>query len=189
LLGFEARNHESGIYIDGHEREDVVAYRNKWALEMKAYRKMMQEYDGVDMHPIMRPNGKAPLVLVTHDESVAHALDQSRGRVERGTRCLKKKNRGRGLHCSAFVCECHGLMELSSEQAAAAGIPDNERKALVYLEIGKNNQGYWTNAKLVAQMPRVFAIFNALHPGQQALMAFDNSANHHKGSPTDWMRL
>jgi hypothetical protein len=36
-LGYELKEVKKGIYIDGHEREDVVAYRNEFLKEFAEY--------------------------------------------------------------------------------------------------------------------------------------------------------
>jgi transposase len=45
--------------------------------------------------------------------------------------------------------------------------------------IGKNQEGYWTNKHVAAQLKdSVIPIFDFLHPGKQGLFLFDNSSNH-----------
>ena len=34
-MGFEFKQYQKGIYVDGHEREDVVAYRKEFLAKMK----------------------------------------------------------------------------------------------------------------------------------------------------------
>ncbi|KIJ41752.1 hypothetical protein M422DRAFT_171907 [Sphaerobolus stellatus SS14] len=64
---------QNGMFIDGHEREDVVKYRN-------SYKKRMILYDN-DNNVISTPNGfpveggRFCLILVTHDESTFYAND------------------------------------------------------------------------------------------------------------------
>ena len=44
---------------------------------------------------------------------------------------------------------------------------------------GKNFDGYWTNEDVVRQLEnKAIKAFDALHPGQKAVFAFDNSSNH-----------
>ena len=37
-LGFKPVRHRKGVYIDGHERDDVVLHRGKYLREMAALR-------------------------------------------------------------------------------------------------------------------------------------------------------
>jgi hypothetical protein len=49
---------------------------------------------------------------------------------------------------------------------------------------GKNAEEYCTNAKLIDHVrEKVIPIFRILHPGCDALFAFDNSQNHHAMAP------
>jgi hypothetical protein len=48
---------------------------------------------------------------------------------------------------------------------------------------GKNQEGWWTNALLVAQLVLVMSEAEKLHPGCILVFLFDNSANHHAKEP------
>jgi hypothetical protein len=69
------------MYIDGHEREDVVAYRCAFVERWKTFEKHFHQWDN-DGRELPRPNGfplpdNGPfrLVLVTHDESTFYQND------------------------------------------------------------------------------------------------------------------
>ena len=36
---------KKGVYYDGHERPDMVAYRNEWLNRMFEYKKYMKDFD------------------------------------------------------------------------------------------------------------------------------------------------
>ena len=70
------------MYIDGHEREDVVKYRNKFIVRWNEYEKRMVLYDG-DVYVVSTPKGfdvaqgaRFRLIPVTHDESTFYAEDR-----------------------------------------------------------------------------------------------------------------
>jgi hypothetical protein len=72
----------SGMYIDGHEREDVVAYRSAFIDRWKSYEKRMVMYDN-DGKELPRPAGfevaqigRFRLIPITHDESTFHGNDR-----------------------------------------------------------------------------------------------------------------
>ena len=45
-----------GYYTDGHNREDIVEYRDKVFLpRMLSYERRMQEYSGDEMDTVIRP--------------------------------------------------------------------------------------------------------------------------------------
>ena len=78
-LGFNAKKYQKGIYYDGHERKDVVAYRNNIFLpRMAEYEKHFIKYSGENMEVAVYPElpeGEKVHVLVVHDESVFHSYD------------------------------------------------------------------------------------------------------------------
>ena len=83
---------------------------------------------------------------------------------------------------STFLCECHGLLQLSPEIAQQH--PEAPKKGFVIIKPGKISDGYWTNADLVQQIEsRVIPIFKILHPEADALFMFDNLQNHHALAP------
>ena len=64
-LGFNRIHHQKGVYFDGHDREDVVAYREEFL-------RMMDELDRKSLTctghvPTLSP-GEKPLIRVAHDE-------------------------------------------------------------------------------------------------------------------------
>lgn len=72
----------NGMYIDGHEREDVVKYRGEFIERWKEYEKRMVTYDNegdIAATPSGFPvaqGGRFRLILVTHDESTFYAHDR-----------------------------------------------------------------------------------------------------------------
>ena len=82
-------------YVDGHEREDVVAYRNNVFLpKMASFEPELSKFD--ENGAISKPSTR--FVLVTHDESTFSANDDSNYHwKEKGTQPLKSKSRGKGL--------------------------------------------------------------------------------------------
>ncbi len=72
-------NHQKGVYFDGHERDDVVAYR-------KQFLDKLTELDSRSVYgddiPILLP-GELPLVAIQHDESTFFAnADQDYYHIE-----------------------------------------------------------------------------------------------------------
>ena len=80
-LDWRYQSARNGMYIDGHEREDVVAYRQAFVERWKTYDLRFHRWDN-DGRELPRPNGfPVPdgfpfrLVLVTHDESTFYQND------------------------------------------------------------------------------------------------------------------
>ncbi|CAB4395573.1 unnamed protein product [Rhizophagus irregularis] len=70
---------KKGVYYDGHERPDVVAYRNEWLKRMFEYRKSMKDFDGDMLDVVLEPQfkpGEKELVHVTHDECHFYVNDE-----------------------------------------------------------------------------------------------------------------
>ena len=77
LWGYSYDERRKGVYYDGHERSDVVIYRNEWLKRMFSYKKYMKDFDG-DMNIVLElqlgPEEKE-FVQVTHDECHFYAND------------------------------------------------------------------------------------------------------------------
>ena len=81
-LGWRHSTIRKGIYMDGHERADVVKYRREvFLLMMAAYETRMVHYEGPDpmnrIEPVLQ-DGEKEIIPNFHDESVFHHHDASR---------------------------------------------------------------------------------------------------------------
>jgi hypothetical protein len=188
-LGLVHGRYTKGVYFDGHEREDVVRYRNEVFLPLwrQHQRRLVSfEEDGSWKPPPGLLEGEKPLVFITHDESTFNANDGKRqGWMIQGRQPLKPKSRGKGIMVSGFLTP-GGRLRVPDH------IPDSEllqdpmwvkvddkpvRDAMWLLEYGKDN--YWTGDKMVEHAVRVaLPIFRYAFPNCQALFAFDNASNH-----------
>lgn len=92
------------MYIDGHEREDVVESR-------KDYLQFMEDLQSTHLPPPPIPEDIGPLpppppgskylVILDHDETVFYSNeDQSVTWAEPGTTCIKPKSNGSGIKVS-----------------------------------------------------------------------------------------
>jgi hypothetical protein len=77
-LGWQRTVLRKGVYMDGHEREDVKKYRQEVFLPaMATFESRMAHYEGPELHRI-EPNlapGEVEMIAVWHDESCFHAND------------------------------------------------------------------------------------------------------------------
>ena len=64
ILGFKEINHQKGVYFDGHEREDVVEYRQKFTEKLHDLNRRC-DYNG---HAPNLAEGKKPLIIIHHDK-------------------------------------------------------------------------------------------------------------------------
>ena len=188
-LGIVHGRYTKGVYFDGHEREDVVRYRNEvflplWRQHQRRF--VTFEEDGSWKPPLGLLEGEKPLVFITHDESTFNANDGKRqGWMVQGRQPLKPKSKGKGIMVSGFHTP-GGRLRVPDH------IPDSEllqgplwvkvddkpvRDAMWLLEYGKDN--YWTGDKMVEHAVHVaLPIFRYAFPNCQALFAFDNASNH-----------
>ena len=94
------------IYVDEHERADVVDYRRRFYERwFDKYLSRMPHFEGEDMI-LVKPelkDGEQRIVSVFYDESTFRANDDQRlCRLEQNEQVLKLKSAGRGL----IVFEC-----------------------------------------------------------------------------------
>lgn len=81
-LGWRYGRHQNGMYVDGHERDDVVEYRKKFVERFKEYEQRFHSWDELgdkeDNVPVPGTDlqGQSHLVLITHDESIFYQNDQ-----------------------------------------------------------------------------------------------------------------
>jgi len=110
-LSWRYTKKRNGMYIDGHEREDVVEYRKAFAKRWKEYEKRFVIYDN-DGNEISRPTAgfsvpgvRFRLILVTHDESTFYENDRRKTKWVHSseTAVAEKKGEGQSVMASDFL--------------------------------------------------------------------------------------
>ena len=85
---FKQVNHHKEVYFNGHEREDVVEYRQKFT-EMLHDLNRRCDYDG---HEPNLADGEKPLIVIHNDESTFYAnADQTYYWSDGSNAVLKQK--------------------------------------------------------------------------------------------------
>ena len=80
-MGWHYGKQKRGMYIDGHEREDVIKYREEFIGRWKEFEKQMVLYDNdgnISNIPAGFPVTQGQpfkLMLLTHDESTFYEYD------------------------------------------------------------------------------------------------------------------
>lgn len=130
----------------GHERLDVVKYRNETFLPaMIKYKERLRAYQVDDVNVEIEVEeqsdgngGYLPrLVLVAHDESTFNANDdQARTWVYKDEYRLKHKGKGRGIMASEFICSTIGHLKDAGHT----------------IDFGKAHDGYWCGDDVVKQV-------------------------------------
>jgi hypothetical protein len=109
-LSWRYAKKKNGMYIDGHEREDVVEYRKKFVQRWKEYEKRFVIYDndGKVVSPLQGfavPGVRFRLILVTHDESTFYENDRRKTKWvhEKEKAVAEKKGEGQSIMASDFL--------------------------------------------------------------------------------------
>ncbi len=111
-------------------------------------RKLMDDYNPNDEGTIILAElheSEKKHVLVTHDETYFYASDDAKmSWVTPGETILKKKDQGRAIMVSDFVCPCHGSMNAFVDGVLL------ESSAII--KPGKNEEGWWTSERMMTQI-------------------------------------
>ncbi|KAI0244901.1 hypothetical protein BJV78DRAFT_1085196, partial [Lactifluus subvellereus] len=168
---------QKGMYIDGHEREDVVAYRQGFVQRWKQYEKRMTTYDdnGTPTEPrggfAVPQIGRFKLILVTHDESTFYANDQRKVKWIHSSERMAPQPKGEGasIMVSDFLVPEWGRLMYDSEDAR------------ILFRAGKNRDGYFDSSDLLKQVETAIDIFEArTNRHVTGLFMFDNAPSHQK---------
>lgn len=165
--GFRYVKHQKGIYVDGHERPDVVEYRQKVFIPaIRSYQPRIVEYEvgncAKEVAKVLAND--RPIEILFHDESAFQAHDaQEKSWVLDSQHQLRKKGVGRGIHRSDFIGPTGGWC----------------KEAGVQIKYGKNHDGYWTGDDVCKQLEeKAIPALENQHPNCQLLFIFDNSSGH-----------
>ncbi|KAF8158145.1 hypothetical protein B0H34DRAFT_674612 [Crassisporium funariophilum] len=181
-LGYRWTVQPSGQYVDGHEREDVVHYRQHVFLPaMAEYEARARTYDNDGKEvPKAWPNdiedGPRPfqdrMSLWYHDESTYYANDRRKvGWVHKDAKAVPRaKGEGASLMVADFICADHGWCRS----------PDGSESARVLFKAGAERQGYFTNEDVRAQTQKAMDILDKHHPNDKHVFVFDNATTHLK---------
>ncbi|RIB16811.1 hypothetical protein C2G38_2315547 [Gigaspora rosea] len=84
---------------------------------------------------------------------------------------LCSKHIGCSVMVSAFICPCHGLLQLSEEQFSAN---PHVKYRDTFVVPSVQEDGYWRSEHMLEQLEqRVTPIFEILHPGCVGVFCFD----------------
>lgn len=185
-LGYNWKEVKKGIYKDGHERPNVVEYRQevfiKTLEELKArmpYPKLDDQGEVIDIEwPELAPGARL-CIPITHDECTCNANDGPHHQWIKGEEYpLRKKSRGQGLHISEFLTPWGRLRvaeeEVSDDELLQHGL--HKREATEIIQCGGDI--WWDQDHIVQQTQTAINIFEATAPGCQALFLFDNATSH-----------
>ncbi|TBU51333.1 hypothetical protein BD310DRAFT_971300 [Dichomitus squalens] len=167
----------NGQFVDGHERADVVEYRQSRFLPAIAdydhfacqWNKDGTEVSLPDDSP--RPRNRR-VIYWHHDESVFYAHDRRTRRwVHKSEKAVPRaKGEGASLMVADFVSAEHGWLRS----------PDGKESARVLFRPGKNRDGYFTHEEILAHATTAIDILSQHYPDEQHVFIFDNAPTHLK---------
>ncbi|RIA91491.1 hypothetical protein C1645_692632, partial [Glomus cerebriforme] len=119
VLGYFFQSQKQGIYYDGHERPDILKYRQTFLDKIYSYEKYMVKYEGENMEripPILEISEKE-VILVTHNECIFYSNNGKRDVwAKSGELPLRKKGNRRSIIVSEFLSEECGRLKLNPQQ-------------------------------------------------------------------------
>lgn len=155
-LGFMVLDPKKGIFIDGHEQDDVVASRNAFLRKMvkigflhftNAPTESAVKAIPTDIDPPVNAV-RSKTVVFCHDESTFQANDDQRLQWGlEGTKIMKHKSKGAGIMVSDFIDEHTGFLSLNDEEYERYKQvnPNGKKYARVSMEKAKRVIGRETN--------------------------------------------
>lgn len=171
-LGFSQKNHHKGMYFDGHERSDVVAYRSEFVSKVME----LEPFCSRSGYTPVSREGQKPIIVVHHDESTFYSnADQSNYWSDGRMTILKQKSLGQAIMVSDFI-----------EEASGDYLRHDDKQARLLLET--QTDGYFNSDKFLLQVDEAIDIFEAKYPTYQGLFVFDNAPSHKK-CPDDALRV
>ncbi|KAG2348635.1 hypothetical protein BDR05DRAFT_973668 [Suillus weaverae] len=165
-LGYHWKREPQGQYTDGHEREDVVLYRNncymrKWKIE---------DITIEDLSEVKSP-GRCT-VMWFHDKSTFYASDQRKmcWVHDSESSVPQQKGEGASLMVADFVSADYGWLRSR----------DGKESARVLFKAGRARDVYFTNQEIVAQPVKAMDILQKDYPDENHVLIFDNAMTHLK---------
>ena len=179
---------KKGVYIDGHERPDVVQERELFLQKIQDYETshLPPPCPSDCLHvdcPSTRDHTLKQLVIICHDKSAFQSNeDQTFSWLQHDQIVIKPKSRRSGRMVSDFVDEHSGFLRLTEEEFEIArehfeGITKEAREIIEY---GENRDGFWTGEKFLSQVKKALLIAEFKYPREKytLLWLFDQSSNH-----------
>ncbi|KIJ41420.1 hypothetical protein M422DRAFT_255624 [Sphaerobolus stellatus SS14] len=169
---------KNGMYIDGHEHEDVVNYRQNVFLPLW--------YSTLELHMMhWTPDGKQippsfpdfPLnkrvVLITHDESTFYANDRQKLCWIHSSEKPEPVRKGEGVSIM--------VSDFCSPDLGWLRSKDGAKEARILFKAGKSQDGYFNCEDLCQQIEVANELFEDNFPGTAiAAFGFDNDPGHQK---------
>ncbi|CAG8725905.1 3842_t:CDS:2 [Cetraspora pellucida] len=137
------KEYKKRIYVNGHEREDIVAYRRTFLEKMRILEQRMATYKGeamVKIPPVLN-RGEKELIFITHDECIFYSNDgKKKIWVPNGEMPLRKKGDRRPIMVSEFILGECGQLKLSNDEIRMHLNIPVEAHSTTYVDANGNQQ-------------------------------------------------
>ncbi|KAF7310123.1 hypothetical protein MIND_00385700 [Mycena indigotica] len=172
-LGYWFTFAKKGQYVDGHERTDVVQYRNEVYLpRLFELQQWVHPFDSETGELIDTVLARGCRVIIWyHDESIFYAHDRRRKTWYHKDVNVVPYRKGKGVSYMVADYFSADFGWLHPPTGAHA------REAIC---TGKNRDGYFTTAKVLAQAEKAMAIVKAAWPEYNHVFVYDNATTHRK---------
>ncbi|KAF4679962.1 hypothetical protein FOZ60_014283 [Perkinsus olseni] len=155
---FSVHSVKNTLYVDGHEREDVVADRERLYKELEEVRPSLQTVDDCTLEEA--ENSAATHILISQDEKIHHSGDIQRRYWSDGTFTkLRQKSLGRTVMTSDFLSEIFGFIRYSNDDPVVPG----ERTGSV-LDVSVD--GYYNNERCLVDFAECSEAVKTLTDGK-----------------------
>jgi hypothetical protein len=164
---------KKGQYADGHERPDVVDYRqNKFLPAWAKIQERMETWTKDNVPEIRAQVAGKTIVVWFHDESIFYAHDRRRKTWYHKEAPAKPYQKGDGasLMIADFVSSKYGWLRS----------PNGQRSVRVVMRPGKGKDGYFTNEEIRAQAKAAMDLLNECYPDEEHVLVYDNATTHLK---------
>ena len=176
IMDYQWTKNPHGQFVDGHEREDIVDYRQLvflpfWENAEPSMRSWTKNIE--DARPVTGPGINTPHIIVWHhDESTFYANDRRKIRWVHSseTAVPYAKGEGASLMVADFVSADYGWLRSQ----------DGKEEARVLFKAGKARQGYFTNEDILMQATTSMDILERHYPDEKHVLLFDNATTHQK---------
>jgi len=172
-VGYRWSKTPTGQFVDGHERCDVVEYRQLIFLPVWAEllsRTQIYATDGNECQ--VPPMTTRRVVIWNHDESTYYANDRRKIRwVHKSETAVPyAKGEGASLMVADMISPDYGWLRS----------PDGKQHARVLFKAGKARDGYFTTQNILDQASNAMDILHNHFPDEDHVMVFDNATTHLK---------
>ena len=192
-LEFYILDQKKGVYIDGHERDNVIEYRQKFLQKMVSIGFLNKDNAPTPEAAQFLPNNlECPssqqlerTVVFFHDESIFTANeDQKLQWGSADMHVIRPKGKAAGIMVSDFIDEYNGYLRLTDDELERGKVKyggNFQKEARLLLEYGESKEGYFTSDKFLSQMDHAVKIAEIKYPkeiGYRLVWVFDNSSCH-----------